>query len=834
MEKIKKSVPLAMLGAVLSIFLIVGTADALFNGYDPVNHPGCYDAVNNVTYECGDTIPAGTRCSLNGDMICSGDQDAHGLIIGGDGVTIDGNKGDGTVYVLDGGGDKICQAGEGLGPSGIFNQLYDNLTVKNLEIKRFCNGIYMKGIPTDKVENNLITGCEIHDNGDESVSGSRNAGIWQEKVYNSTIRGCKIYSNTSNPEATGPPGGHGIYLCSGDNNFWHQNVIYENRKAGMFFRCSPVGTTISSNYVHDNGFGGIRGQCINVQSHVIEDNCCLYNNNGAGIFVGGDDTNANTVRNNICNYNQGSQPGWKAGNGIRWDREAYLGNQFNNTACYNEQEDVWIMDYANIQGSGNTCNTEHCGSGATCPGCDFACEEKPDLKVTWKQEYWLEDGRYLVRYMVTNCGTDNVTVNTTICLTIDGNMEGTDSCPPLGINESYEGEFGPFVCTGGEDVIMVCADCPDCPDCTGNGDVEESNEENNCLSNEWTCELQLDSPDLVIIEKSEEWIDPNDISKGYKVNYTVKNQGTAAAGESTICLFIDDMVNSVASQVCPALDPGNTYSGTFEGPFYCDEGSDTVRICADWGESCDGNGVVEESDEENNCRENEWTCAALTFDIRNGAGEPGDTDRRVEVSLKNDVAVAGIQVNICNAGDYLYLPNADDVELTDRAAGFTCDFQDDYPQAGCARLVLYSTSGDVIAAGDGPIFILHYDVEAGATAHSCVEITSDNLLITDEDDEPLTAAEDPGSFFFGIYGDPWPYDDVNGTVGDGEINIFDVVRDVQISLETYTPTYCEFVAGDVPTGFGTDCQAPDEDIKVSDVLEMVAKILGRPNCIDSY
>ncbi|MDY6862846.1 MAG: hypothetical protein SV062_07630, partial [Thermodesulfobacteriota bacterium] len=132
------------------------------------------------------------------------------------------------------------------------------------------------------------------------------------------------------------------------------------------------------------------------------------------------------------------------------------------------------------------------------------------------------------------------------------------------------------------------------------------------------------------------------------------------------------------------------------------------------------------------------------------------------------------------------------------------------------------------------IFILHYNVAAGATAQSCAEITSQNLLITDEDDNPLNAAEYPGSFFFGIYGDPWPYDSVSGTVGDGEVNIHDVVRDIQILLETYTPVPCEFVAGDVPTGMPPGCVGPDGVINVQDVLVMVAEILGRANCIDSY
>ena len=360
------------------------------------------------------------------------------------------------------------------------------------------------------------------------------------------------------------------------------------------------------------------------------------------------------------------------------------------------------------------------------------------------------------------------------------------------------------------------------------------------VSEEIPCEVQGPDvgvaqtfPDLVIIEKSEEWINPADITQGYKVNYIVKNQGGAAAGASIAKLTIDGIEKATA--VCGALDPGVSESGTFAGPFTCGEAGDPnfdmVEVCAD------SEDAVDENDETNNCRENEWTCAALTFDIGNGVGEPGDTDRTVGVSLKNDVAVAGIQVDICEVNDYLSLLS---IELTDRLKDqdgnplFTSDFRDDYPQAGCARLLLYSQGGSVIAAGDGPIFILHYGVDAGATAHSCVEITSDNLLITDENDEPLTAAEDSGSFFFGIYGDPWPYDDVNGTVGDGEVNIFDVVRDVQIILGTYTPIDCEFVAGDVPTGFGTNCEAPDGEINVSDVLEMVRKILGRDNCIDLY
>ena len=82
---------------------------------------------------------------------------------------------------------------------------------------------------------------------------------------------------------------------------------------------------------------------------------------------------------------------------------------------------------------------------------------------------------------------------------------------------------------------------------------------------------------------------------------------------------------------------------------------------------------------------------------------------------------------------------------------------------------------------------------------------------------PRTAAEDPGSFFFGIYGDPWPYDEEEDLAGDGRINIFDLVRTIKFCLGFDLPAPIELVAADIPTGFD-DCQAPDGVINIFDIL----------------
>ncbi|MDY6974384.1 MAG: hypothetical protein SV775_19025, partial [Thermodesulfobacteriota bacterium] len=134
---------------------------------------------------------------------------------------------------------------------------------------------------------------------------------------------------------------------------------------------------------------------------------------------------------------------------------------------------------------------------------------------------------------------------------------------------------------------------------------------------------------------------------------------------------------------------------------------------------------------------------------KNGAGETDSVGRVVEVNLINAVDVAGIQVDICNTGDYLSLQS---VELTGRTDNFTCDFQDDYPQVDCASLVLYSKAGSVIQQGYGSICILHYDVSSDARAGSCEELIPDNLLITDGEDSPLNGSEDPGEF---LLWNPW-------------------------------------------------------------------------------
>ncbi|MCK4732745.1 MAG: hypothetical protein KAT65_09845 [Methanophagales archaeon] len=112
-------------------------------------------------------------------------------------------------------------------------------------------------------------------------------------------------------------------------------------------------------------------------------------------------------------------------------------------------------------------------------------------------------------------------------------------------------------------------------------------------------------PDLVV-EKSVTIEDGNFI-----VSYTVTNIGSGPAGESTTCKFVDDVLNgipdvpAVETQTCPALDSGQSYSGTFD-PEPCPCGATLeVIVCAD------NDNVVAESDEDNNCEVNIVECPGV-------------------------------------------------------------------------------------------------------------------------------------------------------------------------------------------------------------------------------
>jgi hypothetical protein len=78
--------------------------------------------------------------------------------------------------------------------------------------------------------------------------------------------------------------------------------------------------------------------------------------------------------------------------------------------------------------------------------------------------------------LVTNQGGLAAGISTAT-ITIDSVPKISISCPPLGPGATYSNTDGPYTMSGDSDTIMVCAD--------SYFEVDESNNDNNCLENEW-------------------------------------------------------------------------------------------------------------------------------------------------------------------------------------------------------------------------------------------------------------------------------------------------------------------------------------------------------------
>jgi parallel beta-helix repeat protein len=103
-------------------------------------------------------------------------------------------------------------------------------------------------------------------------------------------------------------------------------------------------------------------------------------------------------------------------------------------------------------------------------------------------------------------------------------------------------------------------------------------------------------PDLVITEKTEEWVNESH----FNVNYTVCNIGNGNANASNTTIYIDSV--NVSEVPAPALAPSACNTSTV-GPFECPCGSTlNITVCAD---NLD---EVDESNETNNCLTNMLPC----------------------------------------------------------------------------------------------------------------------------------------------------------------------------------------------------------------------------------
>lgn len=132
---------------------------------------------------------------------------------------------------------------------------------------------------------------------------------------------------------------------------------------------------------------------------------------------------------------------------------------------------------------------------------------------------------------------------------------------------------------------------------------------------------------------------------------------------------------------------------------------------------------------------------------------------------------------------------------------------------GCVEVIMVSLTGDLIAPGSGPILTLYYDVDGGATPGTEIDMQPTAFNVADENNDPLPVVAMYGTFTVGDKGD---------LDGDGDCDIFDVLRQIDIALDKPpAPTAYEQWAGDMDD---------DGNIDLFDVLALIDCILGITAC----
>ncbi|MEA2076075.1 MAG: CARDB domain-containing protein, partial [Euryarchaeota archaeon] len=319
------------------------------------------------------TMEITKSCTLTGDMYCS-----EGVLIRGNDIVIDGN---GTGIV---GEKRWCTGtkdnpvtpdnhyetrGIRIGWPSRYNKNMNNVTIKNMNIRWFCNGIAIVNADNSRMEN-----CSIHDNG---VEDGYTYGITVVNSSYVSIHRCEVYNNTGNLTGECVSGGHGINFDEGSSYCAVTNSsIFNNYLSGILAPPTCKYLYIGNNTIEDNGQCGESGFCAGVNLHwkggfgqitnsTVENNM-IQNNTGSGIYVAQGYT---AIRNNTV---KGSKNGINVtGDGIRVDqgRVTFL---YNNTCCDNEGTDIFDRGFATF-GDDNTCDTTENYDDEGTRGCNFYC-----------------------------------------------------------------------------------------------------------------------------------------------------------------------------------------------------------------------------------------------------------------------------------------------------------------------------------------------------------------------------------------------------------------------------------------------------------------------------
>lgn len=201
---------------------------------------------------------------------------------------------------------------------------------------------------------------------------------------------------------------------------------------------------------------------------------------------------------------------------------------------------------------------------------------------------------------------------------------------------------------------------------------------------------------------------------------------------------------------------------------------------------------------------NQPSSANDTLEIVSVNAAPG-SNVTVPIKLKNPDLVGGIQFDIIFDSNVVTF---DSIKLTERASGFSVGHN--ILGGDTLRVMIYTSSGDTIIPGSEAIANLFFSTSQSVNFGDSTLLALTNTLLSTPLGQPITVAEIDGWIrFTGRKGD------VNQ---DGNINIFDVVRAVNIALQIPpSPTSYELWAADMNN---------DGRVNIFDVIQIVNVVLS--------
>ena len=189
------------------------------------------------------------------------------------------------------------------------------------------------------------------------------------------------------------------------------------------------------------------------------------------------------------------------------------------------------------------------------------------------------------------------------------------------------------------------------------------------------------------------------------------------------------------------------------------------------------------------------------------AGAPGSTVT-VPVTVREGAAVAGFQFTLSWGAAWLTEPRAEKGSLIAGDANWSVTAE---PGNGTIRVMGYNSAGRALSASDGELVRLTFKVAQNAPSGAAADLRFSGATVSDANAQSLPVATADGRITVAAR----KKGDVNG---DGQINVLDVVRAVNIALGRIQPTDEERYAADA-NGDGV--------INVLDVVRIVNMALGR-------